>query len=210
METQRGTRVEFDLAEGGVLVQDVDDAELIEIEAHVRLKLGLENFRAQVDVFRADKRAHRRPLMPLLHLVPPAIDLVADHCRFFDKERARGQEREQRFFRAGNCGEKLPSREDADAAGGRHFDGHLFVVVRRRALDTLAVQAPVHGCEKALCYWSFGQRQQLGFIQTGLNERCVSGSNLRMVSISSPKNSMRTGRSDSGEYTSRIPPRRVN
>jgi hypothetical protein len=45
---------------------------------------------------------------------------------------------------------------------------------------------------------------------SGAAERCVSGSNFRIDSISSPKNSNRTGRSASGEYTSRIPPRRVN
>jgi len=42
---------------------------------------------------------------------------------------------------------------------------------------------------------------------TGFEERWLAGSNFRIDSISSPKNSMRTGRSASGEYTSRIPPR---
>ena len=44
---------------------------------------------------------------------------------------------------------------------------------------------------------------------TGFEERWVAGSNLRIDSTSSPKNSMRTGRSASGEYTSRMPPRRA-
>ena len=44
---------------------------------------------------------------------------------------------------------------------------------------------------------------------TGDALRCVSGSNRRMLSISSPKKSMRTGRSISGPYTSTMPPRSV-
>jgi len=42
---------------------------------------------------------------------------------------------------------------------------------------------------------------------TGFDDRWLAGSNFRIDSISSPKNSTRTGRSDSGEYTSRMPPR---
>jgi len=40
--------------------------------------------------------------------------------------------------------------------------------------------------------------------------RCVDGSKLRRVSISSPKNSSRTGPFSAGGQISRIPPRRAN
>jgi len=39
VKAQRGTRVQLDLAERIVVVEDVDYAELIEIEAHVRVEL---------------------------------------------------------------------------------------------------------------------------------------------------------------------------
>ena len=90
VETQRGACGEFDFAEGVVGVKDVDRAELIEVEAHVRGERGLEDFRAEINVFRADEGADAGALMALLDLVPPAIDLVADHGGLFDEEAQRG------------------------------------------------------------------------------------------------------------------------
>jgi hypothetical protein len=115
-------------------------------------------------------------------------------------------EREQRFIRAGDGGEKLPAGKDADAAGGAPSAAISLIL---SPSTRWRLRRPCTAASKALGHRRLGQRQQLRFIQPDC-ERCVSGSNLRMVSISSPKNSMRTGRSASGEYTSRIPPRRVN
>ena len=42
VKAQRGARVQLDFAEGGVFVEHVDDAELIEVEAHVRIELRLQ------------------------------------------------------------------------------------------------------------------------------------------------------------------------
>jgi hypothetical protein len=53
VKAQRGPRVQLDLAERVVFVQHVHHAELIEIEAHVRRRaMRLQNFGAQIDVFR--------------------------------------------------------------------------------------------------------------------------------------------------------------
>ena len=112
------------------------------------------------------------------------------------KSAQRGSEREQRFLRAGDGGEKFPAGKDADAAGRGGFGGHLFVFVSLRRA----------GGSGARCT-AASRRSVTGVSVSGSScvssspdcERCVSGSNLRMVSISSPKNSMRTGRSASGE-----------
>ena len=88
MEAKRGPGVDCDFAEGVVFVEHVDGAELIEVEAGVRFEQALQNFRAKIDVFWPDERADAAALVALLDLVPPAIDLVAHHGRFFDKEHA--------------------------------------------------------------------------------------------------------------------------
>ena len=49
------------------------------------------------------------------------------------KSAQRGQQREQRFSRAGDGSEKLPAGKDADAAGSGGLGGHLFVFDLRRA-----------------------------------------------------------------------------
>ena len=66
--------------------------------------------------------------MALLNLVPPALDLVADHRGLVDKKSAFGREREYGFFCTGNCREKLPTGKDADATGGCGFVGHLLFI----------------------------------------------------------------------------------
>ena len=88
VKAQSGPRGQFDLAQRRVFLKHVDRAELIEIEAHVRIERRLQNFRAEIDIFRPDERADAGALVALLDLVPPAIDLVADHGRLIDEERA--------------------------------------------------------------------------------------------------------------------------
>ena len=92
------------------------------------LQRRLKNLGAQIDIFRADERADAGALVALLDLVPPAIDLVADHGGLIDKQRASGQQREQRLLGAGDGREELPAGKDADAAGRRGFGGHLFIL----------------------------------------------------------------------------------
>ncbi len=91
MEAQRGPRREFDFAERSIVVEHIDRAKLIEVQARMRLQHGLQNFRAQVDVFRTNERADAGAIVALLDLVPPALDLVAHHGWFFDEERTAGQ-----------------------------------------------------------------------------------------------------------------------
>ena len=82
--------------------------------------------------------------MPLLDLVPPAIDLVAHHCRLFDKQRALRQQSKQRLIRPGHDGEKLPPRKDAHPAGNRQLSSHLLIVFRAFQLHSLSAQPPMH------------------------------------------------------------------
>ena len=70
------------------------------------------------------------------------------------------------MLRAGHGGEKLPAGKDADAAGGRGFGGHLLVFALD--LDALAAQARVDGGQQVFRHRSFGQRQQLRFVQADL------------------------------------------
>src|ERR1700761_8592061 len=116
MKAQCGPRVDCDLAQRVVVFEYVDDAELIEIEAGVRLEQPLQNLRANVDVFRADEIADATALVTLFHLVPPAIDLVANHCGFFDKKHGMLHEVEQAMLGSGNRGKELPAGKDADTA----------------------------------------------------------------------------------------------
>ena len=164
MKAQRGPRRQLDLAQRRVLVQHVHRAQLIQIQAHVRLERGPQHFRPQINVFRPDQRADARPLMALLHLVPPAIDLVAHHRRLIDKQRAARHEREQRLLRAGNGREKLPPRKDAHAAGRRGLGRHLFIF----HFDALPAQPRVHRGQQALRHRRLGQRQQLRLVQSRL------------------------------------------
>ena len=92
MKAECGAGGEFDFAEGEVVFQDIDRAELIEVEAGVGGEHGLEEFGANVDVFRSDERADGGAVVALLDFVPPAVDLVADHGGFFDEEGAAGEE----------------------------------------------------------------------------------------------------------------------
>ena len=139
MKAQRGPRGQLDFAERGVVFEHIDRAELIEIEAHVRVERRLQDFGAQIDVFRTDERADSGALMALLDLVPPAVNLVADHGRLVNEERAARQEREQRALGAGDGRKKLPSGKDADATGRCGLGGHLLVL----DFDALPAQAPI-------------------------------------------------------------------
>ena len=64
------------------------------------------------------------------------------------------------------------------------------------------LRSAFHGMQVALSHFKTRGRGHIINVSSMLGRvpyRCVSGSNLRMVSISSPKNSTRTGRSASGE-----------
>ena len=162
-----GRELKRDFAEGVVFVEHVDGAELIEIEAGVRVERGLQDFGAQIDVFGPDERADAAALVALLDLVPPAVDLVAHHGGLFNKKRAFGHEIKQVAVRAGDAGEKFPAGKDADAAGGDSFVDKLLVrsVV---GLDALAAEARVDGGEQMLSEGRLGERRELRFIEARL------------------------------------------
>ncbi len=164
MEPQRGPRRQLDLAQSSVLIQHVHRAQLIQIEAHVRVEQGLQNLGAKINVLRAHERADSRALMPLFDFVPPAIDLVADHCRLVDKERASRGEREQRALRTGHGREKLPSWKDAHAARRSSLGRHLLIL----GLDALPAQPSIHRGQQMLGHRRLRQRQQLRLVQSRL------------------------------------------
>ena len=173
VEAQRGAGVEVDFAEGRVFVEHVDGAELIEIEAEVRFEQALKDFGAEVDVFRPDEIADAGALVALLDLVPPAVNLVADHAGLVDEENGLGEELEEVAFGAGDGGEEFPAGKDADATGGRGFDGEIFgagvaVAIVGFDLNALAAEAGVDGGEQVLGDGGFGERQEPGFVEAGL------------------------------------------
>jgi hypothetical protein len=110
--------------------------------------------------------------MPLLDLLPPAIDLVAHHRRLFDKQRTLWRQRQQRFFRPGHGRKKLPPRKDAHPFRGRQLGSHLRFFVRAfraalgilREFDPLLIQPSMHCGQQPLGHRRLGQRQQLRFI----------------------------------------------
>ncbi len=117
---------ELDFAESSVVIEDVDVAELVEVEAGMRGERGLQNLRADVDVFGQDEVADAGAIMALLHLVPPAVDLVADHGRLFDEERAAWEELEELGLGSGDGGEVFPAGEDGCSLRGfERFDSVL-------------------------------------------------------------------------------------
>ena len=87
---------------------------------------------------------------------------------------------------AGDGGEELPSGKDGDAAGGDGARHQVVAVVVAGGFDARAAEARVHGREQPL-----GDRVSVSgsssASSSGVEERCDSGSNLRIDSISSPK-----------------------
>ena len=94
MKPERGPRVQLDLAQRQILIQHIHNTQLVQIEPHVRVERHAQRLRPQIDIFGPDQRPDARPLMTLLDLVPPAVDLVAHHGRLFDEESALRQESE--------------------------------------------------------------------------------------------------------------------
>src|SRR4051794_18462117 len=147
MEAQRGPRIERDFAQGGVLVDDVDCAELVEVEPKVRLEEALKHFGAEINIFGPDEIADAGALVALLHLVPPAVDLVAHHARFIDEENGLGQQLEQMAFSARHAGEEFPARKDGYAARSCCLDGKLLsfgFCALAVDVDALAAEACVY------------------------------------------------------------------
>ncbi len=174
VKAQGGPRIELDFAEGLVFVEDVDGAELIEVEAEVGFKQALQDFGAEVDVLGADEAADAGALVALLDLVPPAVDLVAHHAGLVDEENGLGDELEEMAFGAGDARKKLPAGKDADAAGGRGFDGEAGRGVVALGLvfalhgDALPAEAGMDGGQQVFGNRGLGQGQQPGFVEAGL------------------------------------------
>src|SRR5262249_2267670 len=125
---QGGTRAHGDFAERLVVLEHVDSAELVEIEAVVRFKQSLQHLGTNVDVLGADETTDAAAFMALLDLVPPAVNLIAHHGRLVDEKNGLRQELEQVMFRAGDRGKEFPSRKDAYATGRGRFNFHFLVV----------------------------------------------------------------------------------
>ncbi len=172
VEAQRGAGVEGDFAEGGVFVEHIDGAELVEIEPEVRIEQALKDFGAEIDIFRTDEIADAGALVTLLDLVPPSVDLVADHAGLVDEEDGLGEELEEMALGARDGGEEFPAGKDTDAAGGSGFDGEIFGAWSLSSasldLDALAAEAGVDGGEQAFGDGRFSEGQQPGFIEAGL------------------------------------------
>src|ERR1019366_2328230 len=164
----RGTRIDGDFAERVVLVEHIDGAKLIEIEAVMGFKQALQNFGTKVNVFRANERADAGAIVTLLDLVPPALNLIAHHGGLVNKQHGARQQLEQVALSAGDGREKFPAGKDADTAGSRGFDGHVVVFVALFRLDALAAKTRMNSGEQMFRDGRFGQRKQLRFIESRL------------------------------------------
>ena len=203
----RGARGEVDLGElAAVGVEDVDGAELIEVEPEKLRGGGRRGPRARGRCLRGGRGADAGAVVALLDFVPPALALVFDHGGLFDEDARAAEaheEIEQGELARRRRGRRTPSRERrwlrrCGVATCVLQLGWLFAAFERCSGSACAREAGVDGGEELFGDGSFGERQQQGFVERGA-ERCVSGSKRRMDSISSPKKSMRTGRSISGE-----------
>ncbi len=141
-------------------------------------------------------------IVALFDLVPPALALILDHGGLFEEDAGGGAEEVEEGAWLRRRGEELPAGEDGGFAGagadvGLELDG-LFAAFEGCACGACAGEAGVDGGEEFFGDGGFGKGEEESVVELEL-ERWVSGSNLRMDSISSPKKSMRTGRSCSGE-----------
>ena len=162
MEPQCRPRSELDLAQRLVLVQHIHHAQLIDVQPRMRRQLRLQNLRPQINVRRRDQRPDARPLVPLLDLVPPAVDLVFDHRRLFHQQHRARKQIEQRARRAAHTGEEFPSRKDRNAARGNGLFHQLRIICRRHARSA---QPRVYRRQQPFRHRRLGQRQQPRFIQ---------------------------------------------
>ncbi len=118
VEALGGASGEVDFGEiAAVGFEDVDCAELVELETGEAAEAVIEFPGREVDVFGADEIADSRAVVALLDLVPPAFALVFDHGRFFEEDAGRGraggaEEIEECVGSAGDGGEELPAGED--------------------------------------------------------------------------------------------------
>jgi len=122
------------------------------------LKLGLKDFRAEVDIFRPDEVADAAALVALLNLVPPAVDLVADHAGLVDKEDGFGM-RLRRLFSAPATAEKnsQPGKTlTPPAAAASNCEPRCVGILSLFNLDSLFGETGVDGGEQALGDGRFG------------------------------------------------------
>ncbi len=155
VEALCGPGGEVDFGEvAAVGVEDVDCAELVELEAGELVETVVEVPGGEVDVFGADEVADAGAVVALLDLVPPALALVFDHSGLFDEDAGRywsggAEEVEESEVGAGDGGEELPAGKDGGFAGtgadvGEKFGG-LFAAFEGRACGAGAGEAGVDG-----------------------------------------------------------------
>ena len=91
VEAHGGAGGEVDFGEvAAVGVEDVDCAELVELDAGVFVEAVVEVPGGEVDVFGADEVADAGAVVALLDLVPPTLALIFDHGGLFDEDAGSG------------------------------------------------------------------------------------------------------------------------
>src|SRR5512142_2472191 len=114
MKPLRGTRGKFNLRQlAAVRVENIHRAQLVQIAPGRASQAVLKIPRRKVDILRSDEGADSRAIVSLLDLVPPALALVLDHRRLFDKDPCRWAEQvKQSLIRASYRSKELPARKD--------------------------------------------------------------------------------------------------
>ena len=157
VEAHRGACGEVDFGEvAAVCVEDIDCAELVELDTGVFVQTIVEIPGRKIDVFRPDEIADAGAVVPLLDFVPPALALILDHGGLFHEDprscRVGGAEEvEEGQVGPGDRGEELPAGEDGSFSGScadmsQKFGG-LFAALEGCACAACAGQTGVDGGE---------------------------------------------------------------
>ena len=177
VEALGGAGGEVDFGEvAAVGVEDVDGAELVELDAGEFVEAVVEVPGGEVDVFGADEVADAGAVVALLDLVPPALALIFDHGGLFDEDAGCGgaggaEEVEEGEVGSGDGGEELPAGEDGGFAGagadvGEELGG-LFAAFEGCACGAGAGEAGVDGGEEFFGDGGFGEREEQGVVEGG-------------------------------------------
>src|SRR6202021_578346 len=103
-------------------VEDIDGAELVELEAGELVEAVVEVPGGEVDVLGGNQIADAGAVVALLDLVPPALALIFDHGGLFDEDAWGGgaggaEEIEEGEVGSGDGGEELPAGKDGGFSG---------------------------------------------------------------------------------------------
>jgi len=168
---------EVDFGEvAAVGVEDVNCAELVELEAGVFVEAVAEVPGREIDVFWSDEIADAGAVVTLLDLVPPALALIFDHGGLFEEDARSGwaggaEEIEEGEIGPSYGGEELPSGEDGCFTGssadvGEELGG-FFAAFEDCACSACAGKAGVDGGEEFVGDGSFGEWEEQGVVESG-------------------------------------------